>query len=629
MNNSPAFSVRVRFSRFLMPGLLLLPLFGAGCRSPEAHREKADSVALKILSRQERDLFGRDSEFTVRSPADRLRRQLLLDQQLPTSFPASSGIEQLELIPELPDRAYLERDGSESPPPWLSRVGQGAAMLISLEEALQIAARNSDSYQAEKENVFITALSLDLEQDAFRNSWRGLLNGEIESDLTSGETVSWADYAASLKWTRLFRSGAAITAQLGVNLVQLLTGSEASSLGLFGDATVSIPLLRGSGRFVVTAPLTQAQRDVTYALYRFERFKRVFAVRIASDYLGVLEQRDRVQNAQENYRGLVASARRARRLADMGRLPEIQVDQAAQDELRARDRWIGAQQAFERSQDSFKLLLGLPVDAAVEPDPAELSSLAQLAESLSGTADATVPADEAVAADAPIALDYPTREGGGPLEMENEQAIAMAFDNRLDLRVAIGRIDDAQRNVVLGADALRADLTLFGQVAMGERRSRGSADQPNAELRPERGVYAGVLNLNLPLERTRERNQYRVDWITLERAVRTARQLEDQIKFEVRDRLRVLLEAREAVRIQMRAVEVARRRVRGTELFLEQGRAQIRDVLEARESLVSAENALTSAIVRYRVAELEFQRDLGVLEVDARGLWREYRPGAP
>ena len=61
-----------------------------------------------------------------------------------------------------------------------------------------------------------------------------------------------------------------------------------------------------------------------------------------------------------------------------------------------------------------------------------------------------------------------------------------------------------------------------------------------------------------------------------------------------------------------------------TELFLKAGRAAIRDVLEAQEALVSAQDALTSALVNYRVAELELQRDMGVLVVNEEGLWREY-----
>ena len=59
-------------------------------------------------------------------------------------------------------------------------------------------------------------------------------------------------------------------------------------------------------------------------------------------------------------------------------------------------------------------------------------------------------------------------------------------------------------------------------------------------------------------------------------------------------------------------------------MFLEAGRAEIRDVLEAEESLVSAQNALSAALVAYRVGELELQRDMGVLEVDEEGLWKEY-----
>jgi outer membrane protein TolC len=598
-----------------------------GCRSPRAYRENADRVAYRILARQQQKLFGKPSDFEVRSPAEQLRRRLLHDQALPTAFAASAGIESLVPNPRLPDTGYLQRAADPSLPPWLSgEITAAAPMIISLSDALQIAARNSREYQDEKERVFITALGLDLERDAFRNTWQGLLSGEIESDLTGEDTVSWSDRAASLELSRLFKGGAAITAQLGINLVRLLTGTEDSSLGVFGDASISIPLLRGSSRFVVTEPMTQAERNVVYALYDFERFKRTFAVRIASEYLSVLEQGDRVQNAEENYRGLAASARRARRLADMGRLPEIQVDQAIQDELRARDRWIAAVQQLQRSQDSFKLLLGLPVDAAVAPDPDELAKLAELNDHLAGAQGQQPQHTQAATADSPSQLDYPTREGGGRFEMDPQIAIQLAFDHRLDLRVAIGRIDDAQRGVAIAADALRADLTLLGAVSVGERRGAGSADEPNAELRFDRGVYSGLLTIDLPFERTAERNRYRLNWIELEQAVRAAQKLEDQIKFDVRDQLRVLLEAREAVQIQLRAVEVARRRVRGTELFLQQGRAEIRDVLEARESLISAENALTSGIVRYRVAELEFQRDLGVLEVAANGLWTEFVP---
>lgn len=134
--------------------------------------------------------------------------------------------------------------------------------------------------------------------------------------------------------------------------------------------------------------------------------------------------------------------------------------------------------------------------------------------------------------------------------------------------------------------------------------------------------------MDLALERTAERNAYRSSLIRFEQAVRNVQQLEDQVKLEVRNGLSRLLEAREGIRIQAEAVRVAERRVASTNLFLEAGRAEIRDLLKAQDALVNAQNALTASLVNYRVNELSLQRDLGRLEVNERGLWRDAEPGS-
>ena len=132
--------------------------------------------------------------------------------------------------------------------------------------------------------------------------------------------------------------------------------------------------------------------------------------------------------------------------------------------------------------------------------------------------------------------------------------------------------------------------------------------------------------MDLALERTFERNVYRGSLIGFEQSVRDVQELEDQIKLAVRTDLSELLESRESFRIQAEAVKLAARRVASTNLFLEAGRAEIRDLLEAQEALVSAQDALTAAFVNYRVGELNLQRDLGVLQVDEQGIWQEYSP---
>jgi len=609
--------------------LLAAGFLAAGC-GPKEYRRQADNVAYGLIRRAQAEALGKTEPFTIERPADTLRRRLAKAQMLPYTSPASIGTDKLAPIAHWPEKDYPKPAPGLSEP--LAPVPADGTLCLTLLEALQVAARNSREFQSRKEDVFAAALELDLEQDEFRNTFAGLVDELYSSDLSGPGVEGGLESTGELSWTRKLKTGAVLTSRIVVDLVQLLTMDRASTLGILADATVSIPLLRGSGRHIVTEPLTQAERDLIYAIYTFERFKRILAVRVASEYLAVLNQLDRVQNEEENYRSLLISTRRARRLADAGRLPEIQVDQTKQDELRARERWIVAQQLYARRLDTFKITLGLPTDASIDLDRGELARLAAAAK-VTVTVPATMPASSpserpaaAPPADAPVELAPPDRADAGPLELDPHVGIEIGLDNRLDLRTAVGQVYDAQRRVVVAADRLGAELTLSGSATWGERRSLGSAGSPNAQLRPERGLYAAGLVLDLPLERTAEQNFYRDSWISLERSVRSLQDLEDQIKLNVREALRTLLQARESIKIQAQAVELARRRVASTELFLQAGRAQIRDVLESQEALISAQNALTASLVNYRIAELELQRDMGVLEVNEKGLWREFDP---
>jgi outer membrane protein TolC len=229
-------------------------------------------------------------------------------------------------------------------------------------------------------------------------------------------------------------------------------------------------------------------------------------------------------------------------------------------------------------------------------------------------------------ADAPIVLSPPSREDRGPLEMDSEPAIRLALEHRLDLRVAEGGVYDSMRGVAVAANGFLPEFTLGGGTSFGERRGTGSALSDDAAVSFDRGSYNALLRLDLPLERTAERNTYRNQLINLERSVRDLQALEDSIKLDVRNQLRDMLESRESLRIQAQAVALAQRRVDSTSLLLKLGRAEIRDVLEAQQALLSAQNALTSALVNYRVSELLLQSNLGLLEVDETGLWQEYRP---
>jgi outer membrane protein TolC len=610
--------------------VLSLPLFllvlQTGCQTPAGYRKEADKVAQNIIEKKQEQAFGKTEAFEVERPSDLLRRRLLIEQNLPYAGGASLGMDELKKIDHWPEKdfpAAVPASYREIP------LEPGRPLQLSLLQALEVGARNSSEYQSFKEEVFREALNLDLEQNQFRDIYQAQLDGLIQTDLGGAETVTGAQGGGLFSWSRTLKSGAQLGAALAVDLVKLLTQDHDSSLGIVGDATIAIPLMRGSGSYIVAEPLTQAERNVLYALYEFERFRKTFAVDIGSSYLGVLNQAVEVENEAENYRNLISSTRRSRRLADAGRATEVEVDQSVQNELRARNRWISVRELLETRLDAFKKLIGLPPDAQITLDKADLDRLVNMTSELIediARKEELKRSKSVPPADAPIQLVEPGRENAGPLEMNSTKAVELGLENRLDLRVAQGRVFDAQRKVIVAADALRAELTLLGNARIGEPRSVDSVGLDNAAFRADKGFYSALLTIDLPIERTAERDAYRNSYITLERTVRDVQNLEDDIKLSIRNSLRLMAESRETREIQANAVYVAQNRVKSTSLFFEAGRIQIRDLLDAQESLVQAQNLLTAAVVAYRVAELNFQSDTGLLKIDEKGLWQEYNP---
>lgn len=551
---------------------VLLIVFLTGCVAPAAYVMEADEVGYSIISEKQAET-GLDHPFTIATAEDQLRHRLLRDQALVTSAAA-------EVV-------------SDDTPTSQSHFHSDTFQL-SLDDALQVAARNSRIYQTNKETIFRQALALDLERDGFRSTFSGLISSLWSSNKGLGDRRNGLQYTAQAGVARQFKSGVSFVTSIGLDLVQLLTANHVSARGLVADASISIPLLRGAGSEVVTEPLQQAERDVLYAMWTFERFRRSFAVQVASEYLLALERMNRVDTAYDNYQRLVVARKRAQRLADAGRLPGIQVDQALQDELRARVSWVSAQQTSAARLDSFKLTLGLPIDAQLELDRQVL--LAQV-KSLGDSVHELV--------EPPSSL------------------LRLALALRRDLRIVQSRVADSQRKVRVAEDALRADVTLFAAASDGAHRTVSSVASDNVQLNPDTGDYSALLSIDLPFERTAERNALRNRLIDFEASQRAQQQLEDLIKYQVRSAWRGRQESFELIQIQQQAFKVAKRRVMSTDLFLQAGRIQIRDLLEAQDDLVSAENALLEAQVQYRIRAMELMRDVGSLEIDTAGDWLE------
>lgn len=629
------FSCRFR----LLAVIVAAATFAIGCRTASSWRNEADRRATRIAAETQKAVVGESDTLAVETPGDTLRRRLLLDQELVRADPASLGIRDLPAT-ELwdPARRLLPSDISLA-----AEFDTAGTIRPTIREAVRIAAAHSAAFRERKEALYSAALALDLEADGFRTAFSGKLReaissskakssasatpaeGETEVEVARDRRDAGSTTTAELGLSRKFENGADLSSSLAVDFARMLTGDKDSSRGIRLEASLSIPLLRGSGRLVVREPLTQAERNLVYEVRSFEQYKQRFTVEIVSAYLGVLNQAKQLENQADSYRRVVTSTRRSRRMADAGRLKEYEFDQSFQQELSARNAWVAAQQAYQTTLESFRMKLGLPPDARVEPRPEELAALQTYAESFARRGMGEYNDGKPVpAADEDPELVEPDDSNAGPMEIGLDRALELAFANRLDLQTARDKVEDAQRAILIAEDRLRAEVTLGATASAGEARSASSASSDNAKLDLGRATLSGLLTIDLPFHRTAERNAYRESLISLEKSVRAYQGQEDAIKRDVAQKLRDMLENREKISIQFIALGLAERRVRSTDLLLQSGRAEIRDVLDAQDALLSAQNTLLSAVTGYRVGELELQESLGVLKGYADGTWREF-----
>ncbi len=494
----------------------------------------------------------------------------------------------LEGCPRMVAPEPLSEDGSVDSDPTatvLSAIAPPGTELsiVSLAKALEIASLTSRDYQTQKESVFLTALSLTLQRYAFDPQFFGIITGNYDNIDTGDERIISADTSFGFGW--LFKTGTRLSVSLASSFEKFLSGDPREAAASLFRINIAQPLLRGAG-LAVTEPLTQAERNVIYELRDFVRFRRQFFLSVLSDYYGVLEDLQFLENQQRNYQSLLLALERAQALSEAGQMPPFQVDQTAQDVLASQDRVETRRQTYQASLDRFKVLLGLPTEAAITLDPRELEVLAEVS--------------------------------GLDLTIDQEAAIRIALENRLDLKTAEDAVADAVRRVEVAANDLLPGLDLSASMSTDTE-----GDNQPTRFTAERTDFNVGFELDLPLDRLSERNDFRRRLIDLERNRRDCNEARDQVVLQVRDSWRQFGRAKRSYEIQQESARLAERRVESTQLLLDAGRANARDMLEARQDLVDAQDQTIQALIDYRIASLELARDMEILDVNELGQLRE------
>jgi len=545
----------------------------AGCTSAH-YRKSADKDAYRAIAEKTPQVRNMDPHFTI----EQTNKVSLADLPL-ASEPADF----------LGEYAAAER----------------GARVITLDRALEVAVRGSRTYQSNKEQLFLSALSLTLSRHnytpIFSGNGRGRLNGQTEQVVAlvpdpanpgQAKTVlsdrlverNSVNGSGSIGVDWLVRDIGRISTAFTTDFLRFINGSPGTVASSQVGATFTRPLLRNAGFKREMENLTQAERDLLYALRTFTRFRKTFTVQVASSYYDVLGNRDAARNSYQRLLAARRSAEQGRALAQEGRVPQSDLGRLEQSELTAESGWIGAVRAYRQGLDSFKLQLGLPVDTLLVLDDQELQQLT---------------------------IRHPV--------IDAEEAFKVARTARLDYLTMVDQMADADRRLKVSIDSLKPQVDLAGGVNLRSQEKQSGFPLPE----PGRYSWNAGLNVDLGLDKKADRNAYRGALIAREQAGRAVEQLEDEMRLQVRDSWRALEQARRNYEISELGVKLAERRVEMQRLLAELGRARAQDQVDAENDLATSRNQRTQGLVGHTIARLQFWNNLGILYIKENGKWEE------
>ncbi len=498
----------------------------------------------------------------------------------------------VDLAPSAPlDLSGLQNRASSAD--FLGEMGEYErnSKVLSLADALETGITYGRDYLSARERVFLSGLDLTLARHRLAPTFYAGGFGELATDsrdaavqvgmtkLVSTNTFSRVQ-STGFNW--LYRTGARISTDFTQDFLRFLSGHRSLS---DSDLAVTLiqPLLQGGGTTVTMERLTQEERNLLYDLRSFADFRRSFVVDLVSDYFGVLRARDRAHNNYVAYQGFLKNVEREEALAEEDRRTQTQLGKLSQAKFKAESQWIDAVRNYQSRLDEFKLTIGVPVDTKLILDDREL-----------------------------------TRLGIDDLTLTREESVKIALVTRPDLATAADVVDDAARRIKVAKNGLLPGL----DIAVDYNSVSNPGDRTPA-LNWDRRRWSTSLDVDLPLDRKAERNIYRASMIDLDRAKRSKELADDRARLQVYDAWRALDQAKRNYQISGQAVDLAARRLEEQTLLAELGRGEARDLVDAQEDLVDAQNQKTSALVDHTLARLRLWRDMGILYISGDGSWVE------
>ena len=445
---------------------------------------------------------------------------------------------------------------------------------LDLREALRLAVRNNQRFLVEGENLQVQLLTLE----ALRHSWNPTvepLTGSVfYTSNPDGPDAVGQDVTARISQKMPFGGVASASwthAASQVPKPRAYTGT--------GVVSLTQPILRGGGYGVALEDLVSSERGYVYSS-RIREFNRVqLHVGVVESYFGLLQRENAIRNFERNLQRARRQALQAQIQESFGRVTRTDVYRSQLQVTRAESDLSVQREQLKIARDAFKIDLGLAPELEI--------------------------------------LLLPEKVEYRPMAVTPEEAVAAALAHNPAWLNARDQVEDARRQLAVAVNATLPRLDVTASYAWASGVSSRAAGPYETALR-DLTVSAGF---EIPLDRYSLRRDYQKAVIAERQAEREFLRARDFVVRDVQVQLTLLRQAELTMEFQRRSIADAEKAVRLAEFDYLRGKSANRDVLEAQDQLVQAQNGYDAALVQARISQLRLQNYIGKLTVDLEGEW--------
>jgi len=465
---------------------------------------------------------------------------------------------------------------------------------------------NSESFSQNRDSLNRTISNSE------NHSNTSSFNSKVTQDTPWGGSASLSGSASEAHPL----SGAARSANVGVNVTQPLWKGSGTDVGLHGIRTSKLNRLISRGNL---------ELDVQQLIFE-----------VKSAYANCIRQ---IQARQVNLKAVDSATRfleltKARERA--GQVTKLDVFNA---EVQLADRELALtanERALETAFDHLKQIMDVdldewvavveePVDFGEKPIPAEDKRIET--DESSGTVllvTREVTRKEEVLPDGTKRMvNVVGKALGKPVVMftasrySDEKILSEALNSRIELLNGRRNMAVRKLNTLLAQDGLGQQIDLH----VGYSRSNTAQKWTDALDLTDSELTAGV-NYSIPWGKVSDRAAYERALLDLQRSEIELKRVRTQVHRDVRDILRTLRETEKSALIQGKKVEQAKRSVEAAQISFERGLKDSFDVIRAEDNLLQAKTDFINRRLDYvvRMANLEqvVGKPTGRVDLDAK-----------